>query len=99
MGTLQPDEINLIAVRFQKNPVCPARSHSFHIMEGPTPEELLDVQMFLNHYSTPPCWEVWALMRLYDDHLTRHAEYDRQQRDPTIQERDRRKLQKGDEPL
>ena len=89
MGTLQPDEINLIAVMYLKPPMCPARSYGIKIIFGPTPEEILDIQMFLRQISQP-CKEIWALKRLYEDHCIRKWEKDRQQRDPTTQEHDRK---------
>lgn len=89
VGTLRPDEIELIAVIFSRPPMCPARGYALQLLAGLTPEHELDIQIFLRQHGGP-CSEIWALERLYDDYCIRRREKDRRQRDPTIQERDRK---------
>ena len=89
MGTLQPDEIEFISVMFDKPPMCPARGYSMEVMAGPTPEQQLDIELYLRQVSQP-CKEIWALKRLWEDYRIRRRERDRRQRDPTIQETDRK---------
>ena len=88
-GILQPDEIELIAVMFRRPPMCPARSYAMQVMAGPSPEQDLDIQLFLRRVRHE-CKEIWALRRLYEDYRIRCRETDRCRRDPTTQEQDRK---------
>ena len=91
MGTFQPDETTLITNMYGRPVRCSARYYGEKILYGTaTVEDLLDVQMLVARNAGCHCTEIWAVSRLYEDHIARLAEIDRQQRDPTIQERDRR---------
>ena len=90
MGTINKDEIDLIAACYGRPPRCTARTYGQKILYGTaTAEDLVAVDVFIRQQNADPCVEAWALRRLYEDHLLRTIEADRQQRDPTTQELNR----------